>query len=149
MLCRSREVLYIEYRITLVKLNVVYLFFLLPVFLMYVFIYLFCLIMLTCYNIIWIAGKGRQHKLMLKNKLDNILLFRWADGWSNSARSVKEGGYMNHFKFSDTLGGYSLIPRANPQWERKRSWLQFKMNSVIYSAGNQSQNRQILWSAKN
>ena len=45
---------------------------------------------------------------MLKNKLDNILPFRWADGWSNSARSVKEGEYMNHFKFSDTLGGYSL-----------------------------------------
>ena len=45
---------------------------------------------------------------MLKNKLDNILPFRWADGWSNSECCVKEGVYMNHSKFSDTLGGYSL-----------------------------------------
>ena len=45
---------------------------------------------------------------MLKNKLDNILPLRLADGWSNSARSVKEGVCMNHFKISDTLGGYSL-----------------------------------------
>ena len=39
ILCRTREFLYIEYRITLVELTLVYPFFLLPAFLMYVFIY--------------------------------------------------------------------------------------------------------------
>ena len=57
---------------------------------------------------------------MLKNKLDNILPFRGADGWSNSARSVKEGVYMNHFKFSDTLGGYSLRYQDPTPWGREK-----------------------------
>ena len=50
ILCRTREFLYIEYRITLVELTVVYPFFFLPAFLKC--IHLFCLIMLTCYNLI-------------------------------------------------------------------------------------------------
>ena len=45
----AREFLYIEYKIALIELAVVYPFFILPAFLMYAFIYLFCLIMFTCY----------------------------------------------------------------------------------------------------
>ena len=75
--------------------------------------------MLTCYN--WFAGKDRQHKLMLKNKHDNILPFIWAGGWSNSARSVEEGVYMNHFNFSDTLGGYLLrYQEPTPRGEERK-----------------------------
>ena len=90
-------------------------------------------ILLLSLNFIWIAGKGRQHKLMLKNKLDNILPFRWADGWSISARSVKEGVYMNHFKFSATLGGYLLrYQEPTPQGERKGNWYKLEETRLVY-----------------
>ena len=66
-------------------------------------------------------------------------------------RSVKEGVYMNHFKFSDTLGGYSLryqepTPRGRGKevginYRRQDLCISIKMNSVIYIAGNQSQNK--------
>ena len=45
-----------------------------------------------------------EDKNIISNLGTNVKFFMW----SNSARSVKEGVYINHFKFSDTLGGYSL-----------------------------------------
>ena len=124
------------------ELTIEYPFFLLPAF-----------FALLCYNLVSseLPVKADSINYMLKNKLDTILPFRWADRWSNSARSVKEGVYMNHFKFSDTLGGYSLRYQKPISRERGKEvginyWsktcvFQFKMNSVIYFAGNQSQNK--------
>ena len=68
---------------------------------------------------------------------------------------------MNHFKFSDTLGGYSLryqepIPRGRAKEVGKirgdkSCVFQFKMNYVIYILPGISHkiNRQISQSAKN
>ena len=71
---------------------------------------------------------------MLKNKLDNILPFRGADGCSNSARSVKEGAYINHFKFSDTLGGYSLrYQEPTPKGRGKEVGIHYRRQDLCIS----------------
>ena len=58
---------------------------------------------------------------------------------------------MNYFKFSDTLGGYSLrYQEPTPGGEERKlvyiigdktCGFQFKISSAIYITGNQSQNK--------
>ena len=68
---------------------------------------------------------------MLKNKFDNIFPFRGADGWSNSARSVKEGVYMNLFKFSDILGGYPLrYQEPTPRGRGKEVGINYRRQDI-------------------
>ena len=70
---------------------------------------------------------------MLKNKLHNILPFRFADGWSNSARSVKEGVYMNHSNFSDALGVYSLRHQEPTPGSGNGSWYNYRRQDLFIS----------------
>ena len=71
---------------------------------------------------------------MLKNKLHNILPFRGGDRCSSSARSVKEGVYMNHFKFSDSLGGYSLqYQEPTPRGRGKEVGINYRRQDLCIS----------------
>ena len=72
---------------------------------------------------------------MLKNKLDNILPFRWADGWSNSARSVKEGVQLfPPCAGTQTLSIFNIYPLRNSRIVRYNSGI-----------GGQSENSHFNW----
>ena len=50
------------------------------------------------------------------------------------AHSVKEGVYMNHFKFSGTLGGYSLrYQEPTPRGRGKKVGINYRRQDLCIS----------------